>query len=103
MEFHRGLAKKARPFRRAPPPVAREIRPRRIAAIRPGQMVSRRTASALGARVLLAQGWRSHLEGRFADRGRIKKLRPQRERREGTCAAHWTRARSGNEVAAGRP
>ena len=33
------------------------------AALRPGQMVSGRTAAALRARGVLAQGWRAGLEG----------------------------------------
>ena len=51
-------------------------------------MVSGRTASALRARRVLAQGRRADLERRFADRGRIKKLRPRCKRGEGTSLAH---------------
>ncbi len=69
---------------------------RLAAALRPGQMVSRRTAAALRARGVLAQGRRADLEGRFAHRGRIEKLRPRREGREGTFVAprlaRWRRS-----------
>ena len=63
------------------------IRARLAAALRPGQMVSGRTAAALGARGLLAQGRRADLEGRFAHRRRIEELRPRRQGSEGTCSA----------------
>ena len=49
--------------RRADPPLARAFRARRLAALRPGQMVSGRKPAALGLRPVLAQGRRADLEG----------------------------------------
>ena len=43
------------------------LRPRRPAALRPGQVVSRRAAAALGAALLLADRRRADLAGRIAD------------------------------------
>ena len=72
------------------------IRARLAAALRPGQMVSRRTAAALGARGVLAQGRRADLEGRFAHRRRIEKLRPRREGGEGTACRASPRSVGGD-------
>src|ERR1700722_3965113 len=98
MEFHRRLAQKKNFVRRTYQAAARKIRARLAAALRPGQMVSGRTAAALRARGVLAQGWRADLEGRFAHRGRIEKLRPRREGREGTFVAHRFASRRRSEA-----
>ena len=63
------------------PQAARPLRPRRPAALRPGQMVSRRAAPALGARLLLAQRRRPHLGRPDPHRRRRQGLRLQRRRR----------------------
>ena len=52
MEFHRRLAQETHSVRRTHQAAAPKIRARLAAALRPGQMVSRRTAAALGARLL---------------------------------------------------
>ena len=80
--------KKTHSVRRTHQAAARKIRARLAAALRPGQMVSGRTAAALGARGVLAQGRRAGLEGRFAHRRRIEELRPRREGSEGIVVAH---------------
>src|SRR5476649_537259 len=96
MEFHRDVAPEADSFRRTHPAAARKICARLAAALRPGQMVSRRTAAALRTRRVLAQGRRADLEGRFTHRGRIERLWPRREGREGAFVAHrvtgWRRS-----------
>ena len=48
MEHRRGRPDQARPRRRPDPPAARRVRAGRPAALRPGQMVSRRKPAALG-------------------------------------------------------
>ena len=55
------------------------LRSRRAAALRPGQVVSRRAAAALGTGLLLAQGRRADLEQSGADRGRRNRLQRQSE------------------------
>ena len=67
--------KEAHSLRRTHQAAAQKIRARLAAALRPGQMVSGRGTSALGARLLLAQGRRADLERRRPHRGRIEELR----------------------------
>src|ERR1039458_4517642 len=106
MEFHRRLAQEKNSLRRTDQAAARKIRARLAAALRPGQMVSGRAAAALRAGGVLAQGRRADLERRFADRGRIEKLRPRRERSEGVVVAHrcgcWWRSRTFDSRIRGR-
>ena len=52
----------------------------RAAPFRPGQVVSRRRAAPLGAGLLLAQGWRSHLGEPKSFRRRRQRLRLRRTR-----------------------
>ena len=52
---------KRRAGRHAAPPPGALLRPRRAAALRPGQVVSRRVAAPLGLGLLLAQGRRADL------------------------------------------
>src|SRR6185369_7368437 len=77
MECCRGGSDQARPCRPAHSEIAGAFRRGRLAALRPGQMVSRREPAALGIRSLLAQGWRVDLE----------KLRPDRWHRRAAQAA----------------
>ena len=70
MEHGRGRPDQARSRRRADPPAARPLRAGRVAALRPGQMVSGRAAAALGVRALLAQGRQADLAEPGADRDR---------------------------------
>ncbi len=68
----------ARASRRSDPPPARTLCARRPAALRAGQMVSRRKPAALGVRALLAQGRRADLEEFRSDRQRSKaRARPR--------------------------
>ena len=69
--------------RRADPPVARSLRAGRPAALRPGQMVSGRTAAALGLCALLAPRRRSDLARRKAHRARDAQRRCRRPRIRG--------------------
>ena len=63
-------ADQARPRRRTDPAAARPLRAGRLAALRPGQMVSRRAAAALGLRAVLAPRRRADLARRQPDRPR---------------------------------
>ena len=98
MEFHRRLGKEAPALRRTHPALAEKIRARLAAALWPGQMVSRRTAAALGARLLLAQGRRAGLEGRRADCRRIEELRPRRKGGEGVAGPHLQSRGRGSKI-----
>ena len=61
---HGGRRRKQAGARRdADPPPAGAVRARRLPALRPGQMVSRREPAALGLRALLAQGRQADLAG----------------------------------------
>ncbi len=70
--------------RDADPAPAGALRARRLPALRPGQMVSRREPAALGLRALLAQGRQADLAGPAADRRRPARprRRPTTRRRE---------------------
>ena len=78
---------------------AGEIRSRRAAVLRPGKMVSRRDPAALVAGVLLAQGRRADLGGRFPDRRRIPRLQTRRHPREALRHRPGRRARGRSQVA----
>ena len=71
------------------PPAARPIRAGRAAALRPGQVVSRRTAAALGLRLLLAQGRRADLEddALIADEAGLRPRWPTRSASSRSLAA----------------
>ena len=68
MEYRRGRPDQARPCRRSHPQAADAVRAGRPAALRAGQMVSRRKPAALGVRPVLAQGRRADLEEFRSDR-----------------------------------
>ena len=70
------------------PAPSRQVRARRVAALWAGQVVSGRIAAPLGAGLLLAQGRRADLEGRFPDCRRIEGLRLRGAR----GAGNWLRA-----------
>ena len=70
MEYRRRRPDQARARRRTHSHVARPFRAGRAAALRAGQMVSRRKPAALGVRTLLAQGRRADLEECRSDRRR---------------------------------
>src|SRR5690349_7909241 len=61
-------------------------------------MVSRRTASPLRARLLLAQRRRADVEGRRAYRRRIEELRAWREGCEGVARTHFQSRWRGSEI-----
>ena len=52
--------------------IAKALRRPGSRSFRSGQVVSGRTTAALVAELLLAQGWRTHLAERVADRGRVE-------------------------------
>ncbi len=80
MELRRARPQQAQAGRRAAAPAARPLRPRRSAAFRTGQVVSRRAAAALGARLLLAERRRGRVAGpEPRRRGRLG-LPPRRRR-----------------------
>src|ERR1700733_12045320 len=87
---HRGArAEKTRPRRRADPAPARSFRAGRLAALRSGQVVSRRAAAALGLCALLAPRRRADLARRQPDRPRDRRqavvARRRQTLRRGDC------------------
>ena len=76
VEHRRARPHQAYSRRHIDPTAARPLRARRLPALQPGQMVSGRTAAALGLRPVLAQG-------RLSD---LARRRPDRARRRGPCA-----------------
>ena len=68
MEYRRGRPDQARARRRSDPQIAHALCAGRPAALRAGQMVSRRKPAALGVRTVLAQGRRADLEESRPDR-----------------------------------
>ncbi len=85
MELHRHGPEQTPASRRFDQAAAQQVWPRRVSALRPGEMVSRRTTATLGPRLLLAQGWRAGL-GRFGPAGR--RDRPFRPRRKHLAKIH---------------
>ena len=74
VEHGRASGPTKRALRRRPdPPAARPLRAGRPAALRPGQMVSRRAAAALGLRALLARRRRAAVAQPGADRRRDRR------------------------------
>ena len=70
MEHGGARSDQAYPRRRTDPPAAQSLRAGRPAALRPGQMVSRRAFAALGVLAVLAQRRRADLARSGADRAR---------------------------------
>ncbi len=104
VEHRRRRPDQARPRRRPDPPPARPLRARRLPALRPGQMVSRRNPAALDLLALLARRRQAGLEGRGARRRAKASRPPPRTRtREKLLDAHrrTSSASTGETVDAG--
>ena len=87
---HRGAGPgKTRLWRAASGPLARPLRARRLAALRPGQMVSGRAAAALGAGLLLAHGRRAAVARSCAARARRRRLRVRSRSTRSASRKRW--------------
>ena len=101
VEHRRRRPDEARARRHADPPPARPLRPRRLPALRPGQVVPGREPAALDLLALLAPRRHADLAGRPADRrgGRRDRGRPGR----GRAAAQGHRDRARRRARDGHP
>ena len=99
----------AQALRRPDAPAVRPLRPGRAAALRPGQVVSGRTAAALGVLAVLAPRRRADLARPVADRARgagegaAAKRRAALHRGHRGAARHHGRVRATRVRGSGRP